>query len=93
MKTTYMIFMNRTCFNGLYRENSKGKFNVPFGQYKNPTICDEELIISDSNILQKVEILNGDYSTTESHYKWLYIFLILTLPIVLWIRLPVLIPT
>ena len=66
-EATYMIFMNRTCFNGLYRENSKGKFNVPFGQYKNPTICDEELIISDSNILQKVEILNGDYSTTESH--------------------------
>lgn len=63
-EAAYMIFLNRTCFNGLYRENSKGKFNVPFGRYSNPTICDRELILADSELLQKVEILNGDFSYT-----------------------------
>lgn len=66
-EATYMIFLNRTCFNGLYRENSKGEFNVPFGRYSNPTICDEVLIRADSNILQNVEILNGDYSQTGEY--------------------------
>lgn len=59
-----MIFLNRTCFNGLYRENSKGMFNVPFGRYDNPTICDEALILADSELLQKVEIHLGDFSST-----------------------------
>ncbi|MBD5232996.1 MAG: DNA adenine methylase [Bacteroidales bacterium] len=63
----YMIFLNRTCFNGLYRENSKGCFNVPFGRYSNPTICDESLLIADSELLQKVEILNGDFSHTGEY--------------------------
>lgn len=63
-EASYMIFLNRTCFNGLYRENSKGEFNVPFGKYANPTICDEELILADSGLLQKVEINNGDFSET-----------------------------
>lgn len=63
-ESSYMIFLNRTCFNGLYRENSKGHFNVPFGRYTNPTICDEALILSDSELLQKVEILFGDYTQT-----------------------------
>lgn len=62
----YMIFLNKTCFNGLYRENSKGEFNVPFGRYTNPTICDENLILADSELLQKVEIINDDFSITES---------------------------
>ena len=59
-----MIFLNRTCFNGLYRENSKGEFNVPFGKYVNPTICDSELILADSAILQNVEISQGDFACT-----------------------------
>ena len=63
-EASYMIFLNRTCFNGLYRENSKGGFNVPFGRYSNPTICDESLILADSVLLQKVEILNGDFART-----------------------------
>lgn len=58
------IFINRTCFNGLYRVNSKGLYNVPFGRYANPKICDPETILADSEILQKVEILNGDFEET-----------------------------
>lgn len=71
----YMIFLNRTCFNGLYRENSKGKFNVSFGKYTNPTILDENLIRADSHILQRVEILHGDFSQVESFvtdYTFIY---------------------
>ena len=66
-EAAYMIFLNRTCFNGLYRENSKGGFNVPFGKYSNPTICDETLLIADSELLQRVEILNGDFSNTSAY--------------------------
>lgn len=58
------IFLNRTCFNGLYRVNSKGKFNVPHGRYTNPKICDEETLRADSAVLQRVEILCGDFSQT-----------------------------
>lgn len=66
-EAAYMIFLNRTCFNGLYRENSRGEFNVPFGRYSNPTICDKDLILADSELLQRVEILNGDFSQTGEH--------------------------
>lgn len=66
-RAAFMIFLNRTCFNGLYRENSKGCFNVPFGRYSNPTICDDELLLADSELLQKVELLNGDFSNTAVH--------------------------
>lgn len=65
-EASFMIFINRTCFNGLYRENSKGEFNVPFGRYINPTICDDALIMSDSELLQKVEITHGDFAETAT---------------------------
>lgn len=64
--TAMFIYLNRTCFNGLYRENSKGKFNVPFGRYHNPTICDADTIRYDSELLHRVEILHGDYAQVEN---------------------------
>ncbi len=62
--STNFIFLNRTCFNGLYRVNKSGMFNVPFGRYANPTICDPDTIMKDSELLQGVEILNGDFEST-----------------------------
>ena len=61
------IFLNRTCFNGLYRVNSKGEFNVPHGKYANPRICDRENLLAVSKLLQKVEILCGDFAQTEKY--------------------------
>ncbi len=64
LNASLFIFLNRTCFNGLYRVNSKGAFNVPLGSYKNPTICDYENIMTVSELIQKVIFLNGDYAKT-----------------------------
>lgn len=61
------IFLNRTCFNGLYRVNSKNKFNVPMGSYKRPKICDKDNIMAVNKALQNIEILNGDYTDTLNH--------------------------
>lgn len=63
-QTAYLIFLNKTCFNGLFRVNSKNEFNVPFSKAENPTICDQNNIINVSKLLQKVTILNVDYSET-----------------------------
>ena len=62
------IFLNKTCFNGLYRVNKKGQFNVPFGKYKNPKICDEEGLKAASTALKKAEIVCGDYLLVLEHY-------------------------
>lgn len=61
--TALLLFLNRTCFNGLYRENAKGQFNVPFGRYVNPQICNEFLIMADSEALNRCEltVLTGDF--------------------------------
>lgn len=63
------IFLNRTCFNGLYRVNSNGLYNVPFGKAKHPQICDVDTIMADSKLLQDVEILDGDFECVYSHIK------------------------
>lgn len=60
-KAALMIFLNKTCFNGLFRVNKKGLFNVPMGAYKNPVICDEENLRVVSENLQNVTIVCGDY--------------------------------
>lgn len=57
-----LLYLNKTAFNGLYRVNSKGKFNVPFGRYKNPTIVPKKRILTASNILKNIEINNEDFS-------------------------------
>ncbi len=61
-RTALMIFLNKTCFNGLFRVNSQGLFNVPFGRYENPTICDEENLRAVNAVLQGVEIDCRDFS-------------------------------
>jgi DNA adenine methylase len=59
------LFLNRACFNGLYRVNGQGKFNVPFGRYVNPTICDEENLLACSRRLQGIGVVAGSYNGVE----------------------------
>ena len=60
------IYLNKTCFNGLYRVNKNGQFNTPFGKYKNSKICDIDALPSEA--LRKAEILCGDYILVLEHY-------------------------
>ena len=59
--SAYLIFLNKTCFNGMYRENSRGQYNIPFGDQKNPTICDKENILSVSECLKNTIITNTSF--------------------------------
>lgn len=61
-RAAQFIFLNKTCFNGLFRLNSKGEFNVPYGKYKTAMICDEPNILAVSKVLQNAEIQQANYS-------------------------------
>lgn len=69
IQAALFIFLNRTCFNGLYRVNRNNGFNVPQGSYKRPTICDRDNILGVSEVLQNVEIIHGDYQKTLKYAK------------------------
>ncbi len=64
-RAAQMIFLNRTCFNGLFRVNSAGAFNVPFGAYKKPRICDGENLLAVAKVLQRVELRCADFDACE----------------------------
>lgn len=66
-RATQTIFLNKTCFNGLFRQNRKGEFNVPIGSYKNPTICQSDNIIAVNHALKNTEIIFGDFTKAEKH--------------------------
>ncbi len=69
------IYLNKTCFNGLYRVNSKGQFNVPIGSYKNPSICNEEDLREISSLLQKDDItLNQFYDAVKQARKGDFVY-------------------
>jgi DNA adenine methylase len=68
-QAAYFIFLNKVCFNGLYRVNSKGLFNVPFGMYKNPSIYDKENLIELNRLFQKVDFICCNYNECENYIK------------------------
>ena len=79
-RAALFIFLNHTCFNGLHRVNAAGKFNVPYGRYKKPVICNEELIMADHRLLNSVELVirqPGDYklvrqNLSRNHSNFVY---------------------
>ena len=68
-RAAQLIFLNKTCFNGLYRVNSKGEFNSPAGDYDNPTICDEQNLLAVNKVLQIAEIRKADFKEIITDLK------------------------
>ena len=68
-RASRFIYLNKTGFNGLYRVNSKNQYNVPFGKYKNPKYCEPDNIMACSKLLQKTEIINGDFEIIKNKIK------------------------
>lgn len=68
-RATYLIFLNKTCYNGLFRQNKKGKFNVPFGDYQKPCICDENNIKNASTALKNAKIICDDFEKSEKYIE------------------------
>ncbi|OCQ95681.1 DNA methyltransferase [Nostoc sp. MBR 210] len=68
-KAARLIYLNKTCYNGLYRVNSQGKFNVPLGSYKNPSICQEDLLRAASQALKSSEIKQADFINVLNYAK------------------------
>ncbi|MCA9865098.1 MAG: DNA adenine methylase [Anaerolineales bacterium] len=64
-----VIYLNKTCYNGLYRENRRGEFNVPFGRYKNPTICDEPNLRAAARVLRGVDVAQRHFSTVLDYAR------------------------
>jgi len=68
-RVSYLIFLNKTCFNGLFRQNRRGEFNVPFGRYKNPKICDKQNLIEVHKALKNTRILCGDFTDSKDYIE------------------------
>jgi len=66
-RAVYLIFLNKTCYNGLFRQNKKGEFNVPFGRYKKPTICDKKNIKAVQKALKNTKIFCDDFSASQKY--------------------------
>ncbi|KAF0237570.1 MAG: DNA adenine [Prolixibacteraceae bacterium] len=69
LRAAQIIFLNKTCFNGLFRLNQKGEFNVPAGRYKNPMILDEQNLVNVSKLLEKAEIKHAGFKIVEHGIK------------------------